>query len=51
MNPPEFSFHPAAIEEAENAARWYRERSPRAAKRFVKEVNQEIEKIREAPGR
>ena len=45
------SFHPAAIEEAEAAARWYRQRSPRAAARFVDELNQVIERIREAPSR
>jgi len=44
-------FHPDAIEEAENAAHWYRERSPRAAARFVEEINQVIEEIRAAPQR
>ena len=46
-----FSLHPAAVEEAEAAAHWYRERSPRAAKRFVDELNQVIDRILEAPQR
>jgi plasmid stabilization system protein ParE len=44
-------FHPEAIAEAETAARWYRERSPQAAARFVEEVNLVIERILEAPDR
>ena len=44
-------FHPAAIEEAEAAARWYRERSPRAATRFVDEIYQVIDKILDTPQR
>ena len=44
-------LHPAAVEEAEAAARWYRERSPRAAARFVDEVNQAIDKILGTPHR
>jgi plasmid stabilization system protein ParE len=47
----QLSLHPAAVEEAEAAARWYRERSPRAAKRFVLELTQVIDKILEAPVR
>jgi toxin ParE1/3/4 len=47
----DFHLHPAAVEEAEAAARWYRERSPRAAKRFVDELNQVIDRILEAPRR
>src|SRR5260370_35702223 len=31
MSASSFSFHPAAIEEALSAARWYHERSPLAA--------------------
>jgi plasmid stabilization system protein ParE len=45
------TFHPAALEEAEAAARWYRERSPRAAARFVREINEVIARIRAAPNR
>lgn len=47
----DFSIHPAAIEEAVEAARWYRERSPTAAARFVEELNLVIEAIVEAPQR
>jgi len=48
---PRVLFHPAAIEEAEAAARWYRERSPRAAARFVDEIFQVLDKILDSPHR
>jgi len=51
MTAQDFYLHPAAVEEAVAAARWYRERSPRAAKRFVDELNQVINKILETPQR
>lgn len=51
MTASSFSFHPAAIEEGILAARWYRDRSPLAAKRFVAELNQVIDSIFEAPHR
>jgi toxin ParE2 len=51
MSPASFSFHPDAIEEAVSAARWYRERSPITAKRFLAELNQVIDSILEAPDR
>jgi len=51
MTATQFFFHPAAIEEAESAARWYRERSPLAATRFVDELNRVIDKIVDAPRR
>ena len=51
MNPGQFFFHPAAIEEAESAARWYRERSLLAAARFVDELNETIDRIVDAPRR
>lgn len=51
MTAKDFYLHPAAIEEAEAAARWYMERSPRAAQKFVDELNQVIDKILEAPHR
>jgi plasmid stabilization system protein ParE len=51
MTVRELSFHPAAIEEAEAAARRYREQSLRAATRFVDEINQVIEKILDSPRR
>ncbi|MFI5092054.1 MAG: type II toxin-antitoxin system RelE/ParE family toxin [Candidatus Acidiferrum sp.] len=44
-------FHPAAVAEAEDAVRWYRERSPLAAKRFLAELNQVIDTIFDAPQR
>ena len=42
-------LHPAAIEEAEGAARWYHERSPRVAGRFVEELNKVIDLVIDAP--
>ena len=51
MSPPAFSFHSDAIEEALSAARWYRERSPITARRFVAALNQVIDNILEAPHR
>ena len=51
MTTRQLYLHPAAIEEAEEATRWYCERSPRAAARFVNEVNQAIDKILGAPHR
>ena len=51
MTAAKLLFHPAAIKEAESAARWYRERSILAAARFVDELNQMIDRILEAPHR
>jgi len=51
MTEQDFYLHPAAVEEAVAAARWYGERSPRVAKRFVDELNQVINRILEAPQR
>lgn len=51
MTPKQLVFHPAAVEEAEAAARWYRALSPRAAGRFVAETFAVIEKILAAPQR
>jgi toxin ParE1/3/4 len=48
---PFFVIHPAAAEEAEEATRWYRERSARAAVQFVEEVNQALDRILAAPHR
>jgi plasmid stabilization system protein ParE len=48
---PLFIIHPAAVEEAEKAARWYRERSVRSAGQFVEEVNDAIDRILAAPHR
>jgi plasmid stabilization system protein ParE len=51
MSATSFSFHPAAIEEAISATRWYRERSSLAATNFVAELNEAIDRILEAPHR
>ena len=48
---PLFAIHPAAVEEAEAAARWYRQRSAQASAGFAEEVNSAIDKILEAPQR
>jgi hypothetical protein len=48
---PLFIIHPAAVEEAERATRWYRERSARTAAQFVEEVNLAINRIFAAPQR
>ncbi len=48
---PIFLIHPAAVEEAEKAARWYRERSARSAAQFVEEVSHAIDRILAAPER
>jgi plasmid stabilization system protein ParE len=51
MTSRQLYFHPAAVEEAEAAARWYRERSSRASAQFIDEINQVIDKLFDAPGR
>lgn len=51
MSTVSFSIHPDAIEEAVSAARWYRERSPISARRFIAELNQVVDSILEAPHR
>jgi hypothetical protein len=48
---PAFAIHPAAVEEAEQAVRWYRERSARASEEFREEIDSAIEKVLEAPHR
>ncbi|MGH9747288.1 MAG: type II toxin-antitoxin system RelE/ParE family toxin [Candidatus Acidiferrales bacterium] len=49
MTSTQVSFHPAAIDEAEAAARWYRERSRRAAARFVTDLFDVIDRVVGAP--
>ena len=44
-------FHPAALEDAEEAANWYAERSPRIASRFLDELERLIAAISDAPTR
>ena len=51
MTARQLIFHPAAIAEAEAAARWYRERSRTAATRFVDELKVTVGKILKAPQR
>lgn len=51
MFPPPVEFHPEALSEAEAAADWYRERSPRAADAFLAELDRAIETIAAAPER
>ena len=48
---PIFLIHPAAVEEAEKATRWYRQRSAHAGAQFVEEVNHAIDRILAAPQR
>ncbi|HEY1183221.1 MAG TPA: type II toxin-antitoxin system RelE/ParE family toxin [Bryobacteraceae bacterium] len=38
-------IHPAALEEAEAATEWYRQRSVRAAEMFLDEIDRAIERI------
>ena len=49
MSAVRFSIHPAALQEAVDAAFWYRDRSPLAATRFVVELNQVFDSILDAP--
>jgi plasmid stabilization system protein ParE len=45
------SFHPAAQQDAEDAAGWYAERSVRAAVRFLDELDRVIDLIANSPNR
>ena len=51
MTARQIAFHPAAIEEGVEAARWYRLRSRRAAQRLVREITQALNRIADAPQR
>ena len=42
-------IHPAALEEAEAATDWYAQRSPRAAERFLDEVDAALDQISRNP--
>lgn len=44
-------FHPAALEDADEAAAWYAERSVRAAVRFLDELDRLIDLIAVSPDR
>jgi plasmid stabilization system protein ParE len=45
VNRKSLSIHAAALKEAELAIEWYRERSPRAAPRFLDELDRIIERV------
>ena len=45
------SFHPAAQQDADDAAAWYAERSVRAAVRFLDELDRVIDLIANSPNR
>ena len=44
-------FHPAALQEVENAQGWYEERSLLSASAFLRELSIAVQRIREAPHR
>jgi plasmid stabilization system protein ParE len=44
-------FHPAALQDAEEAVAWYAERSVRAALRFLDELDRLIDLVAVSPGR
>ena len=44
-------FHPAALQEAEDAQAWYEERSLFAASAFLRELSIAVQRIRRAPHR
>lgn len=47
----EIRFHPDALQDAEEAAAWYAERSVRAAVRFLDELDRLIDLIHKSPER
>jgi len=51
MIPNEIEIHPAAIQEARNAYRWYLRRSFSAAGRFQASFEASLEQIAESPDR
>ncbi len=51
MAPQEVNFHPAAVEEAAEAHRWYAERSPRAALAFDEALNSAVQQMASHPKR
>jgi toxin ParE1/3/4 len=51
MIPTELEFHPAAVNEARSAFRWYRRRSGWAASRFQAALESAFEQIAETPDR
>jgi len=51
MTPNEIDIHPAAIQEARKAYRWYLRRSPSAASRFQAAFEASLAQIAESPDR
>lgn len=51
MSPCDVRFHPLAADEADEAYRWYRERSPDAATAFRAQIARAIALIAQAPER
>jgi plasmid stabilization system protein ParE len=51
MTEKQFAVHPAAIAEAREAARWYRERNQEVAERFIAEYEEALDMIHDAPDR
>ena len=49
MDQAPLEFHPEAIAEARSAREWYAERNEQAAERFIAELDEAIESIRNAP--
>ncbi len=49
MNPLDLDIHPRAASEARAARRWYAQRSPSAAARFVVELDHAIAQVTAAP--
>jgi plasmid stabilization system protein ParE len=49
MAPAFIIFLPAALRAFHAAVRWYRARSPRAARRFVDAIDRAVERIAQAP--
>jgi plasmid stabilization system protein ParE len=46
---PVVSIHPSALLETEFAIDWYRQRSPRAAQRFLDEIDRLVNRIADHP--
>jgi toxin ParE1/3/4 len=44
-------IHPEALEELKSATRWYMDRNPGAASKFVAEIENSLEQIVASPGR
>jgi len=49
MRLPHLELHPEAVAESKAAQEWYADRSPRAAVRFIVELDGAIQRIQEPP--